>query len=263
MKILQDISEMAERYDVYFMDVWGVLYHEGLGVFPKALQGLRTLQGAGKTVVLISNASRSGNFLETFLEKEGLPRSLYRHVITSGDCTRTYLKSVRKPVTCYMMEHNRDLGGDLLPVTFVEEPEQADIVVTSTPSIDSLSIEPFLSLLDRCLAAGLPMLCANPDEYVLVKGQRIVRSGLFARYYAQKGGSVMLFGKPHEPIYKAAYAFVPEVPKERLLAIGDGLKTDILGARNFGIDCVWIRSGVDSAAVETGIIPTYVMDDLQ
>ncbi|MDR2416616.1 MAG: TIGR01459 family HAD-type hydrolase [Holosporales bacterium] len=264
VEILHKISEITECYDVYFTDVWGVLYHEGVGVLPTALQGLHALKEAEKTVVLISNASKSGDLLAAFLEQEGIPRVLYHRVITSGDCTRTYFESLGKPTACYLMgrSYNRGLFRGL-PMTFVEEPEQADIFVTCAPHMDSLSIDPFLPLLDRCLAAGLPMLCANPDEYVLIKDQKIVRSGLFAQYYAEKGGSVMFFGKPHEPIYKGAHAFVLGTPKKRLIAIGDGLKTDILGAKNFGIDSVWIRSGVDSKTTETSIVPTYVMDCFQ
>jgi HAD superfamily hydrolase (TIGR01459 family) len=264
VKVLHGISDILANYDAYFTDVWGVLYHEGVGVIPTASQGLRLLKEAGKTVILMSNASRSGDSLATFLNQEGIPHTLYQHVITSGDCTRAYFGSFKKPVACYLMGRpsNRDLLHGL-SVTFVEEPEQADVFVACVPHMDSLSIDPFLATLNRCLVAGLPMVCANPDEYVLIEDQKIVRPGLFAQYYAEKGGSVTLLGKPHPPIYEYAHSFVPDIPKKRLLAIGDGLKTDILGAKNFGIDSMWIRSGVDLKTTGASIVPTYAIDAFQ
>jgi HAD superfamily hydrolase (TIGR01459 family) len=261
MHTFRGVPGIIDLYDAYFVDVWGVLYHEGLGVIETALPGLQRLRQANKRVILISNASRSSQTLSEFLEREGVARSLYNHAVTSGDCTRAYFESFEKSVSCYFMgqSHNRVLFRDL-PVVFVEDIACAEVFVLCALDTDSTTIDPFVPFLDRCLDAGLSLVCANPDEYVLIEGQRIVRPGLLARYYAEHGGKVFFFGKPYAPIYERARMFVPDVPKNRILGIGDGLKTDILGAQNFGIDSLWIRSGVDHGRTEADISPTYVLN---
>ncbi|MDR0407088.1 MAG: TIGR01459 family HAD-type hydrolase [Holosporales bacterium] len=264
MKTLQSVSDIIEHYDVYFVDIWGVLYNEGEGVIATACSGLQALQDTRKTVVLVSNSPRLGEAVITFLEGEGISRKLYQHIVTSGDCTRQYFESQGKPVLCYLVgrPHNQAMFKDL-PITFVEAPEQAEVLVLCAPDRDSPTLDPFIPLLDRCLAAHVPMVCANPDEYVLVKGEKIVRTGLLAQYYAEQGGQVTLCGKPYAPIYERAKAFVSHVEKVRLLAIGDGLKTDILGAQNFGINSLWICSGVSAGTHKRGITPTYTMQIFQ
>ncbi|MDR0661888.1 MAG: TIGR01459 family HAD-type hydrolase [Holosporales bacterium] len=257
---IQCIADIKEKYQGYFIDVWSVLYNEGEGVIASAKEGLRVLQESEKTVVLVSNAARSGQELSTFLAREGLHSSLYQHAVTSGDCMRAYFVKRDKPIRCYLSGRSYSRATfEGVPVTFVATPEEAEIFIPCVPDHDSSTLDPFIPLLDRCLAAHLPMLCGNPDEYILIKGRRVVRTGLFARYYAEKGGEVIAFGKPHTFIYTHAHALIPHIPKERILMIGDGLKTDILGAQNFGIDSLWITSGVSSQDRETGLIPTYEM----
>ncbi|MDR1267524.1 MAG: TIGR01459 family HAD-type hydrolase [Holosporales bacterium] len=257
---MDHISDILDKYDGYFLDVWGVLYHEGVGVIPSAREGLRLLQEHQKKVLLVSNASRPGKDLAAFLDGKGISRASYQHIVTSGDCTHAYFRQYTKPVRCFASGYFRNQAiFEGVPVTLVSSPEEAEIFVPCVPEQDAPTLDPFLPLLDRCLAAKLPMICANCDEYVLVKGERVVRTGLFARYYEEKGGKVAAFGKPHACIYEYAHTFVPDIPKSRLCMVGDGLKTDILGANNFGIDSLWISSGVSAGDKDTGITPTYQM----
>ena len=85
-------------------------------------------------------------------------------------------------------------------------------------------------------ARGLAMICANPDRAV-VRGDRLVPcAGLIAEAYERRGGRVIYFGKPHAGAYAACFERLDGTPRHRILAVGDGLPTDIAGANAAGID---------------------------
>jgi ribonucleotide monophosphatase NagD (HAD superfamily) len=97
------------------------------------------------------------------------------------------------------------------------------------------------------------------------------------------GGEVLYAGKPYKPIYelalkRAAEAFGREMPLERVLAVGDSLRTDLKGARAAGIDFLFVTAGIhaeelggrdkpdpaalNSAFVAAGDVPKAVMRQL-
>ncbi|MCA6113298.1 HAD hydrolase-like protein, partial [Bradyrhizobium cenepequi] len=65
----------------------------------------------------------------------------------------------------------------------------------------------------------------------------------------------IFYGKPHEPIYERAMQLAAEraghpVELNRVLAIGDSVRTDIAGAKGFGIDCLFVTRGIHSEQFE-------------
>ena len=93
------------------------------------------------------------------------------------------------------------------------------------------------------------MLCANPDVVVAIGDDLVYCAGALAERYAAMGGNVVMFGKPHPPIYAAALERIAKlrgapVPKARILAIGDGAFTDLAGAARAGIDCLFVTDGI-------------------
>ena len=67
--------------------------------------------------------------------------------------------------------------------------------------------------------------------------------------YTELGGEVIYAGKPYLPVYQAAFKLMAaakgrEIARERVLAIGDGVKTDMLGAEAAGIDALFVPSAV-------------------
>jgi HAD superfamily hydrolase (TIGR01459 family) len=101
----------------------------------------------------------------------------------------------------------------------------------------------YAPVLGAALAAGLPMICANPDLEVVRDGKRIICAGLLAQNYAAQGGLVINRGKPDPAIYGPTLAMLG-TPKTRTLAVGDSLRTDIAGAAAAGIDACWVLSGI-------------------
>jgi ribonucleotide monophosphatase NagD (HAD superfamily) len=85
---------------------------------------------------------------------------------------------------------------------------------------------------------------------VVERGERLVYcAGSIADLYASLGGEVLYAGKPHRPIYQTALAKAAAVrgqgPRlDRVLAIGDSVRTDLAGATAFGIDCLFVTAGI-------------------
>ena len=88
------------------------------------------------------------------------------------------------------------------------------------------------------------MHCLNPDRIVIHCGRREACAGALADIYEELGGHVEWYGKPHGPIYDHARLLAGNPPLETMLAIGDGLPTDILGAAKYGIDAVYVSHGI-------------------
>ena len=96
---------------------------------------------------------------------------------------------------------------------------------------------------------NLFMVCGNPDV-VVERGDTLVYcAGAIADLYGSLGGEVLYAGKPYRPIYemalaKADHARGTKAALPRVLAIGDSVRTDLKGAVDFGIDCLFITAGI-------------------
>lgn len=246
--IIASIAALAADTDAWLVDIWGVI-HNGVAPFDAATAACATFRAQGGTVLLLSNAPRPWTSVVDALDRLGVPRQSWDAIVTSGDAARGLLAewSGKK---VYHLGPERDLpllaGLDLERVT----PEQAEGIVCSGLFDDTTETpDDYRDILALLLARGLPMICANPDLKV-ERGDRIIYcAGAIAAAYAEIGGNVVYAGKPHLPIYDAADARIAAlrgapVPRRRLLAIGDGVKTDILGAARAGIRSVYVASGI-------------------
>jgi HAD superfamily hydrolase (TIGR01459 family) len=88
------------------------------------------------------------------------------------------------------------------------------------------------------------MHCLNPDRMVIRGGVPEACAGAIADLYAMLGGRVTWYGKPHETIYRHALHLAGDPPKDEVLAVGDGLQTDVLGAARMGFDTVFVTGGI-------------------
>jgi len=248
------LSALAGRYDAILCDVWGVLI-DGAKHFAAAADALRAYRAGGGTAVLITNASRPSQEVRRQLEHLGLPGDCYDDLISAGELTLREIVA-RNGAACHHLGPKRDIGlfesaGRQLgaPVRLVG-PRDADYVVcTGLIDEDHETPEDYDSRLEELRRRDLVMLCANPDIVVEVGDRLYWCAGALARRYADLGGDVRMFGKPHAPIYEAALARIDELkraptPRRRVLAIGDGAETDLRGAGAAGLDCLFITRGV-------------------
>jgi HAD superfamily hydrolase (TIGR01459 family) len=246
--IQSSISSIAPDSRAWLVDIWGVL-HNGARAFPAACEACTTFRGRGGIVVLISNAPRPFTAVVPHLTALGVPADAYDTGITSGDVTRGLLEAWRGRRVLHIGPE-RDLGlftGLDLPLVAAET---AEIVVCSGLYDDTKETPAeYTDLFDRLLARRLPMICANPDVKVERGGELIWCAGALAADYQARGGEVIYAGKPHLPIYERALGIIDAlagrpVSKDAVLAIGDGLETDLRGAHIAGLPSVFIASAI-------------------
>ncbi len=246
--ILSSISELAPSFDAWIVDIWGVM-HNGARAFDAAGDACRKFRAGGGIVMLLSNAPRPFSAVIGHMASLGVDPAAYDGGVTSGDATRGMIEAWgRKPVLHIGPERDKGLFADL-QATLVPAEEAEAIVCSGLWDDTKETPADYTALFERVAARRLPMICANPD-LVVERGDKLVYcAGALAALYAEKGGEVIYAGKPYLPIYQRTFAAIDRikgapVPKERVLAIGDGVDTDLLGAHRAGLQSVLIASAV-------------------
>ncbi len=231
-------------------DIWGVV-HNGLVSFPEACAALKTFRGRGGTVILITNAPRPADAVQRQLRKFGVPDDSYDAIASSGDLARNYVAEHRGEAVYWLgPERDNSIYHGLDPV--FAPIEQADYIICTGPFDDETeTAEDYRAMMMQARERKLPLICANPD-IVVEHGDRLLYcAGAIAELYRELGGEVIFYGKPHRPIYERAMALARELrgketPLNHVLAIGDSVRTDLMGAHAFGIDLVFLTRGIHS-----------------
>jgi len=254
--IIETIKDLGGRYSAWLVDIWGVM-HNGRRAFPDAVAATKAFRAQGGVVVLLSNSPRPSPSVQEQLRHLGVPDEAYDATVTSGDLTRHELAK-HAGATVYHLGPERDrpiFHG--LPIK-LGGPEQAELIVCSGLFDDEIETpDDYAEQLSRLAARKLPMICANPDHVVERGDQLVYCAGALASLYERAGGSVIYAGKPYAPIYLLALETIGrlagrDVPRSEVLAIGDGVNTDIAGAAGVGIDSVFVASGVHVPANSGG-----------
>ena len=246
--VLDSISPLARRYDAWLTDIWGVM-HNGVTPFQSAVEACRVFRQGGGTVILISNAPRPRETVAEQLLQVGVPADCYDGIATSGDVTRTLVGRYRGGAIHHLGPERDIPTFDDLGVTLSALEGAAVVVCTGLIDDETETPDDYAALLAEMRGLSLPMICANPDILVERGDKLVYCAGALAESYARVGGEVIYAGKPHGPIYDLAFALVDEVrgsplPRHRVVAIGDGIRTDIAGAAAQDIDAVFVASGV-------------------
>jgi HAD superfamily hydrolase (TIGR01459 family) len=253
--ILTDhFATLAPNYNAVLSDVWGVV-HNGVAATPAACEALAHFREQGGTVVLISNAPRPGAQVRKFLDHLKVPHAAYDAIVTSGDVTRDVIAK-RPGQKFYLIGPERDhtifTGLDIPPFS---TPDEAEYVVCTGLFDDEVERpDDYRERLEQLRARNLFMVCANPDV-VVERGDKLVYcAGALADAYAEMGGEVYYAGKPYRPLYDLALAETEkartrralpgELALHRVLAIGDSVRTDLKGANDLGIDCLFVTAGI-------------------
>ncbi len=247
------LSDIAADYDILLCDVWGVI-HNGRESWPAACEALSRFNRDQGHVVLISNSPRPSSDVVAQLDALGVPRDSWRAFVTSGDATRMELAK-RAPGPAWIIGPDRDwplyegLGLDTVPGA-----EDAAFISVTGPVDDTVETpEDYRARLSAGVARDLELICANPDR-VVQRGDRLIYcGGSLADLYESLGGRVTMAGKPFDPIYDLALAegerlLGKPVDRARVLCIGDGVVTDVLGANRQALDCLFIAQGIHGDA---------------
>jgi len=242
------LSELIDRYDGLLCDIWGVL-HNGEAAFGDAVDALCKTRASGRVVILITNAPRLSRDIYPQLARLGIPTEAFDSIITSGDVIAQLIaKQPDAPLFHFGPERDQSvLEGLRNPI--VDHPD-AKLCLLTGPLDDTIeTTDVYLSVLEQMRENAVEMICANPDLVVRSGNRMVICAGSIAQRYAQLSGKVSFAGKPEPTIYdealrRAAALTGRDIPKSRLLAIGDGLATDITGAADNGFDAYFVAGGI-------------------
>ena len=258
-QITASLADISARYDAVFCDLWGCL-HNGKTPFPAAVAALQAFRAKGGKVVLLTNAPRPKPSIVSQLDAMGLPRDAWDELVTSGDAAQFALITGAVGRRVFHIGALKDeaffttFADDLAETVAAEPPilrttlQEAEGIVC-TGLADDLTETPddYRAALLFGKTMDLPMLCANPDIVVDYGDKRIYCAGAIAQAYAEMGGRVFYFGKPHPPIYDLArrrLAALTGNEDAQILCIGDGITTDIQGGQSEGLDTLFITGGI-------------------
>ncbi|MGB7243991.1 MAG: TIGR01459 family HAD-type hydrolase [Sulfitobacter sp.] len=264
-QIITALSEISGRYDALFVDLWGCV-HNGVAALPDAVTALQAYRKQGGAVVLVTNSPRARSGVTKQLDHFGVPKDSWDTIATSGDSARS---AMFRGVVGQRIWHIGEPGDQRFfePIGVVHDPlditpvplEDAEGIVCTSP-FDTMA-DPSVMRPQFLLAKqrGLKLLCANPDIVVDRGEVREWCAGALAQLYTEMGGESLYFGKPHPPIYDLARRRLAELGKDvsdsRILAIGDGVLTDIRGAMGEDIDSLFISGGLAASETKTGKNP--------
>ncbi|MEM6414553.1 MAG: TIGR01459 family HAD-type hydrolase [Pseudomonadota bacterium] len=241
---LTNLSDIAHQYDALLCDAWGVI-HNGRTLFDGVESALVNFRKKRGPVIILTNAPKPSSVIPGQLDHLGLSREAYDHVVTSGEATRQEILK-RLPSKAYHIGWLSDsVLFDGIPIEFSGLNEAGFIVCTGIAENGPAEPDEYRPILESAAEAGKPMICGNPDIVVNWRGDIMWCAGAIARVYESLGGSVIYAGKPYAAVYDLALRLIAEVsgkaiPNSRVLAIGDGVETDIKGANSKGIDAIFI-----------------------
>jgi len=248
------LAALAGDYDAVLSDVWGVI-HNGRAAYPSAVEALVKYREQGGRVVLITNAPRPSPPIVTMLDHLGVPRQAYDAIVSSGDATRAMIAR-------YSGKTIHHVGPPTADDALYEgldvkrgSADEAEVVVVTDLDTDDDTPDMYADRVAHWLKRGLPLICANPDKVVEIGDQMVYCGGALADIYAELGGEVHMAGKPFAPIYEEALRLAEKaagraLDRRRILAIGDSVRTDAIGAADFGLDLLFITGSIHAGELD-------------
>jgi len=261
-QIIQNLAEISSRYKALYVDLWGCV-HNGVTAHVEAVAALQAFRATGGRVVMLTNSPKPRAGVATQLAQFGVPEDAWDTIATSGDSARAAMfRGAVGEKVYFIGEWGRD-AEFFDPIDVIENPvnitrvplDQAEGIVCCGPF--DATADPDVNRADFLYAKqkGLKLLCANPDIVVDHGERREWCAGALARLYTEMGGESLYFGKPHPPIYDLANrrltALGREIDPVAILAIGDGILTDIQGAMGEDIDSLFITGGLAARETKT------------
>lgn len=260
------------RYPYCICDVWGVV-HNGVAAYPEAVKALTAYRAAGGRTVLLTNAPMPAEAVEARLRSMNVdPGAICERIVTSGQLTEDALRAAAGAV--YHWGPAKDLPLYRATGTLLTDNITAAASIVCTGLLPGSTSASDADLLQAAAAANIPMICANPDLHVHVGDRLEACAGTIALQYEAVGGSVVRFGKPFAPAYDRCLELLGRPLLSQVLAVGDGLPTDIQGAEQAGIASLFITGGlhrnrlqpdaasVKALAAEYGLQPNYFAEGL-
>ncbi len=236
---MTDLDKLSPDFSTVLCDLWGCV-HDGQRLLPDALERLQRWRGEGRRVLFVTNAPRSPAAIQRQLDALGLPSGLHDGIVTAGETGAMQL--LGRPVGFLGTPADR---SDLTARGLSLVDEGFDELACAGLVVDRPQVEDYEAQLQGWRASNVLLHCLNPDRIVHHMGKAVVCAGALADRYEELGGRVAWYGKPYAAIYDAALAQAGNPPRSSVVAVGDGLATDVLGSARAGIACVFVTGGIN------------------
>lgn len=274
-KFVSGISELINEYDVFIVDIWGVL-HDGVKPYENVKKCLDNIQKSKIKIIFLSNTPRPSETIISSLEKMDIFLKTDQ-LLTSGDIIRSMISDKNvypfdiKNLKLFHLgsDRNQDILKNM-DVNIVEDCKDANLMLLSSYRDEDEDFSEIISKLKEAKNYTLPVVCANPDVTVFHGLKRRFCAGYFAAEYEKIGGKVFYFGKPHSLVYEYISSLLFKegfIDNKKFLMIGDTLETDIKGASDFGIDTLQVLTGNGSSVLKNLekqlIKPKLIMESFQ
>ena len=262
-KIIKSINDIISLYDVFILDQWGVM-HDGYKGYDHAINSVENLIRKNKKLIIISNSSKRKMSSIDKLNSLGFDKNHFIEVMTSGEMIwkeisvsiHSYGNNLQNCFHIYdsSKEDSIEFRNGLEKFNFVSNISDANFILACTPFENTEPID-YIPILKDALDKNLVMFCANPDFITIEKknNKNIYCMGTVADLYEHMGGKVIILGKPSKEIYEESCKKIEDLNKSKIVAIGDSLDHDILGANNFAIDSVLISTGIHKDLFKKGL----------
>lgn len=251
-------DRLDPRYSVILCDIWGVV-HDGVHLYPNAAERLGQWRRQGRKVILITNAPRTAEAVEAQLGRIGLPRGCWDGIATSGEAGIAAIKALGHPTGFLGTRDDRAILENH-GLRFAAD-GYADLAVTGLDD-ERPDVGDYADQFEELARRDVLFHCFNPDRLVVRGGVPEPCAGALADAYEAIGGRVEWYGKPHHTIYDYALALAGNPPRGEVLAVGDALVTDILGAARNGFDAVFVQGGIHAGeAWPDNFAPQYGLGD--
>lgn len=246
------LGSIACGYQAILCDLWGVV-HDGVRAHPAATEALAAFRAAGGRVVFISNFPRPSSELAPLLLSMGARADCFDTIVSSGDVTLELMRE-RGGAGLFHIGSARDVAlfeqadaDRRVPLA-----EASYVVCTGLAQMETETPADYADVIDEIARRGLEMVCANPDLVVHRGDALLWCAGALAAGLVQRGGTVVHAGKPHPEIYARALSHLADIPRDRVLAIGDALATDVAGATRAGLDTLLVTRGIHRDELHPG-----------
>ena len=235
------LDALPDRYRLILCDIWGCV-HDGVKLYPGAANRLLQWRREGRRIILITNAPRTASYVERQLMELGLPRNAWDAITTGGQAGVDALRDLGEPVGFVGTRLDRSVLEEN-GVQIASGEEFRHLGCTGLDP-DRPAVAHYSAQFQAWAARGIVMHCLNPDRVIVRGGHMELCAGSLADAYDALGGKVEWYGKPYPAVYRHALQLAGNPPKDQVLAIGDGLQTDVLGAARNGFDCVFVAGGI-------------------
>ena len=237
MKELNHLSEIFDNYETFVIDLWGVM-HNGMALNLKAIKAVDKLIKHSKKIVFLSNAPRPKKKVIDFLLKMKMNERYLDNVMTSGEAAMHAINENKFGKSFFHLGPARDASVFEKVKKNKTNIDNCDFILCTGLFDEHINnLDYYKKFLIKHISKKL--VCTNPDLTVH-RGDKVEYcAGYIAKIFEGLGGKTIYYGKPYKEIYEMCFK-----KKEKVLAIGDNLRTDIKGANNLNKDCLFISDGV-------------------